>query len=109
MTHRNELSVPTVVHLHGGVIPPEVDGYPVDYLTPATGPADPALAAHARHGVAGIAAGSRDYTYADDQAAATLWYHDHRHGVHRPAGVQGLAGFYIVRDDVEDTLPLPAR
>jgi spore coat protein A len=26
--HRNELLVPVVVHLHGGVTPPEHDGYP---------------------------------------------------------------------------------
>jgi len=104
VTHRNELSVPTVVHLHGGVVPPEMDGYPVDYLAPA---ADPALAAHARHGVAGMAVGSRDYTYANDQAAATLWYHDHRMEFTGPQVYMGLAGFYLVRDDVEDTLPLP--
>jgi spore coat protein A len=104
MTHRNELTVPTVAHLHGGVIPPEEDGYPVDFLTPA---ADPALAEHARHGVAGIAIGSRDYVYANDQAAATLWYHDHRMEFTGPQLYMGLAGFYLIRDDVEDALPLP--
>jgi spore coat protein A, manganese oxidase len=107
MTQHNELSVPTVVHLHGGVLPPEADGYPVDYLTPAGGPADPALAVHARHGVAGIAAGSRDYVYPNDQSAATLWYHDHRMDFTGPQQYMGLAGFYLIRDDVEDTLPLP--
>ncbi|HEX6358194.1 multicopper oxidase family protein [Actinophytocola sp.] len=107
MTHHNELTVPTVVHLHGGVIPPEEDGYPVDFLTPATGPVDPALARHAQHGVAGIATGSRLYTYANDQAAATLWYHDHRMEFTGPQQYMGLAGFYLIRDDVEDTLPLP--
>ena len=28
--HRNELPVPTVVHLHGGHTPPEHDGWPTD-------------------------------------------------------------------------------
>ena len=33
--HRNELPVPTVVHLHGGHTPPEHDGWPMDLLLPA--------------------------------------------------------------------------
>lgn len=104
VTHRNELSVPTVVHLHGGVIPPEMDGYPVDYLAPT---ADPTLAQHARHGVAGLAVGSRDYIYANDQAAAMLWYHDHRMEFTGPQQYMGLAGFYLIRNDVEDSCLLP--
>ena len=107
VTHHNELTVPTVAHLHGGVLPPEADGYPVDYLTPAGGPADPTLAAHAHHGVAGIATGSRDYVYPNDQPAATLWYHDHRMDFTGPQQYMGLAGFYLVRDEIEDALPLP--
>jgi spore coat protein A len=107
MTHRNELTVPTVVHLHGGVVPPQDDGFPVDYLQPADAPADPALAVHARHGVAGLATGSRDYTYPNDQPAATLWYHDHRMGFTGPSVYRGLAGFYLIGDEVEDALPLP--
>jgi hypothetical protein len=39
---------------------------------------------------------------------ATLWYHDHRMGLHRTAGVAGLAGFALLRDAGEDSLPLPA-
>src|SRR5918992_2882319 len=35
--HRNELPVPTVVHLHGGVTPPEHDGYATDVVTSAGG------------------------------------------------------------------------
>ena len=37
VSHRNELSVPTVVHLHGGVTPPEHDGYPTDVVMPVGG------------------------------------------------------------------------
>jgi spore coat protein A len=107
MTHRNELAVPTVAHLHGGVVPPRDDGYPVDYLMPVTAPADPKLTAHARHGVAGIATGSREHTYPNDQPAATLWYHDHRMGFTGPSVYRGLAGFYLIGDDTEDALPLP--
>src|SRR5918997_2146822 len=35
--HRNELPVPTVVHLHGGVTPPQHDGYPTDVVMPVGG------------------------------------------------------------------------
>jgi spore coat protein A len=42
-----------------------------------------------------------------DQPAATLWYHDHRIDFTGPQVYKGLAGFHIVRDEVEDDLPLP--
>ena len=35
VTHRNELAVPTVVHLHGGHTPAESDGYPTDLVAAA--------------------------------------------------------------------------
>jgi spore coat protein A, manganese oxidase len=105
--HTNNLPAPTVVHLHGGIVPADADGYPVDVLLPAGAPPDAVLAEHAKHGVAGIATGSRDYRYPNDQPAATLWYHDHRMGFTGPQVYRGLAGFYLLRDDAEDNLPLP--
>lgn len=107
VNHRNELSVPTVVHLHGGVVPPRDDGYPVDYVQPPGVPADAMQAADSRYGVAGIATGSREYVYPNEQPAATLWYHDHRMGFTGPSVYRGLAGFYLIRDEVDDALPLP--
>jgi FtsP/CotA-like multicopper oxidase with cupredoxin domain len=41
------------------------------------------------------------------QRAATLWCHDHRMDFTGPAVYRGLAGFHLVRDDLEDALPLP--
>jgi len=99
--HRNELPVPTVVHLHGGVVPPEHDGFPTDLLLPAGTHAAPG-----HHG-GRIAHGVRAYRYPNDQPAATLWYHDHRMDFTGPQVYRGLAGLYLVRDDVEDGLPLP--
>ena len=32
--HVNRLGTPTVVHLHGGVTPPESDGFPMDHIMP---------------------------------------------------------------------------
>ncbi|GAA3659134.1 multicopper oxidase family protein [Nonomuraea antimicrobica] len=84
--HRNELPEPVVVHLHGGRTPAEHDGYPTDLIDPG---------------------GSFDYVYPLDQAAATLWYHDHRMQFTGPQVYKGLAGFHLVQDAQEDALPLP--
>ena len=102
--HRNELPVPTVVHLHGGHTPHEHDGWPLDLVLPVGDGKDWTP----RHGGLGdVARGERDYRYPMEQRAATLWYHDHRMDFTGPAVYRGLAGFHLVRDDVEDALPLP--
>lgn len=102
--HRNELPIPTVVHLHGGHTPAEHDGWPLDLVLPTTGTQN--LSHHAGR-VGNATVGSREYRYPMDQPAATLWYHDHRMDFTGPAVYRGLAGFHIVRDEVEDALPLP--
>ncbi|HEY4453739.1 MAG TPA: multicopper oxidase domain-containing protein [Pseudonocardiaceae bacterium] len=106
----NTLPVPTVNHLHGGHVPSLSDGFPTDLVYPVgmpqmtmTGsmpgmPADP----HAT-----ISVGYRDYDYPMTQRAATLWYHDHRMGFTAPDNWHGLAGFHLIRDDEEQSLPLP--
>ena len=102
--HRNELPVPTVVHLHGGKTPPADDGYPVDLLLPVGG----WTAEHSGHPVSGqLSRGERDYVYPFDQPAATLWYHDHRMDFTGPQVYRGLAGFLLIHDDQEDAWPLP--
>lgn len=99
----NALPVPIVNHLHGGHTAPESDGYPTDLVLPSGGFAQP----HLHDRAARITQGSREYTYVNDQRAATLWYHDHRMDFTAPQVWRGLAGFYIIRDDEEDRLPLP--
>ncbi|MDF2711335.1 multicopper oxidase family protein [Nonomuraea muscovyensis] len=83
----NGLTVPTVTHLHGGHTPPESDGYPTDLVQPGA---------------------RRDYVFPLEQRAATLWYHDHRMDYTGPQVWRGLAGFFLVGDDEEAALPLPA-
>ena len=100
VTHRNELPVPTAVHLHGGHTPAEHDGYPTDLVLP------PDWHDHAGH-AGNVASGQRDYVYPCRQRAATLWYHDHRMDFTGPQVYRGLAGFHLVHDDEEDALPLP--
>ncbi|WP_239137211.1 multicopper oxidase family protein [Sphaerisporangium rufum] len=107
---RNELPVPTSTHLHGGVVPPESDGYPTDLVAPA-GHRPPA-APGGHHGADGTAVtwhdGAKDYVYPVRQRAATLWYHDHRMDFTGPQVWRGLAGFALIGDVEEDELPLPA-
>ncbi|MFC9688256.1 multicopper oxidase family protein [Kribbella sp. NPDC056951] len=114
VTHRNELPVPTVVHLHGGRSTPESDGYPTDLVVPENWGA-----MHHGGGHGGEHSGmqdpravvttlTRDYTFPTDQRAALLWYHDHRMDFTAPAIWRGLAGLHIVRDDLEDSLDLPS-
>ncbi|MBO0810549.1 MAG: multicopper oxidase family protein [Microlunatus sp.] len=101
--HRNELTVPTVVHLHGGRTPHQDDGYPTDLVLPTGGWHGKDFDPHAGK----ISAGRKRYAYPVDQPAATLWYHDHRMDFTGPDVYNGLAGFHIVRDDQEERLPLP--
>ncbi|MQM26268.1 multicopper oxidase domain-containing protein [Glycomyces sp. NEAU-7082] len=104
--HRNELPVPTVVHLHGGRTPAASDGYPTDLVLPD------GWNGHGGHSMAddraAVANLQREYGFPLDQRAAMLWYHDHRMDFTAPAIWRGLAGIHFVRDDVEDALGLPA-
>ncbi|MFI9330111.1 multicopper oxidase family protein [Kitasatospora sp. NPDC052868] len=127
VTHRNELPVPTVVHLHGGRTPADSDGYPTDLLLPEGWPsaAHGSGAGHdgarvhggtaAMDGMSGMsdpraveARLTRDYTFPLDQRPTLLWYHDHRMDFTAPAIWRGLAGLHIVRDDAEEALGLPS-
>ncbi|MFJ9584161.1 multicopper oxidase family protein [Streptomyces acidicola] len=112
LTVRNELPVPTSTHLHGGITPPGSDGYPTDIVVPK-GWRQPS--GHSGHGGAPMSADvwqvsdlTKEYDYPMDQQAATLWYHDHRMDFSAPQVWRGLAGFFLVRDDEEERLPLPA-
>ncbi|WP_149360660.1 multicopper oxidase family protein [Lolliginicoccus suaedae] len=103
---RNELDIATVMHLHGGRMPPEQDGYPTDLLLPASGRTPKSI----ESGLAmpgHTTVGERDYIYPMDQRAATLWYHDHAMDFTGPNVYAGLAGACIISDDEERAHPLP--
>jgi spore coat protein A, manganese oxidase len=86
VTITNHLGVPTTTHLHGGITPPEFDGHPLDLVQPGA---------------------SFTHVYPGDNSAATLWYHDHAiHATGRNVWM-GLAGFFLVRDEIELGLGLP--
>jgi len=107
----NELPVPTSMHLHGGVTSPQFDGYPTHLIVPEGHAAhfDPTAGSHIAHNPAAwkMATGSFVHEYPLDQPAATLWYHDHRMDFTGPQIYRGLAGMFIVRDDIDNALPLP--
>ena len=84
--HVNKLSVPTVVHLHGGRTPADSDGFPTDVVMPGS---------------------SKTYVYPNEHAAATLWYHAHALDHTGRNLFMGLAGLYIVEDKQKQSLPLP--
>ncbi|HJR46015.1 MAG TPA: multicopper oxidase family protein, partial [Actinomycetota bacterium] len=83
----NRLDVPTTTHLHGGRVRPVSDGQPLNLVHPGE---------------------HFDYVYPNDQDAATLWYHDHTHHHTSRNNYMGLSGLYIIEDDAEDELNLPA-
>ena len=77
----------TVVHLHGGHVSEENDGYPEHTYLPGF---------------------SDRYEYPNQQQAGSLWYHDHALGITRLNVYMGLAGLYNLRDDVGNALNLPS-
>jgi blue copper oxidase len=83
----NQLPEPSIVHWHGLLVPAHADGHPRFAVEPG---------------------GGLEYEFPIVQRAGTFWYHPHPH--HHTAGQiqRGLAGFFIVTDDEEDSLHLPA-
>jgi spore coat protein A, manganese oxidase len=76
----------TSVHLHGSASLPQFDGYANDITRPGQ---------------------YKDYQFPNLQESRNLWYHDH--AAHKTARnvYSGLAGFYCIHDELEDSLPLP--
>ncbi|MDX2969207.1 multicopper oxidase family protein [Kribbella solani] len=115
VAHRNELPVPTVVHLHGGRTPASSDGYPTDLVFPEGW--DDMAGMHEMEGMGGTSMSdpravtselTREYTFPHDQRPTMLWYHDHRMDFTAPAIWRGLAGMHFIRDAEEDALGLPS-
>ncbi|WP_105617693.1 multicopper oxidase family protein [Vallitalea okinawensis] len=86
--------VRTVIHLHGGVVRPESDGYPEAWFTNGYEEVGPYFS-------------RKIYDYPNIQRGATLWYHSHAMGITRLNVYAGLAGVYIIRDPREAFLNLP--
>jgi FtsP/CotA-like multicopper oxidase with cupredoxin domain len=114
--------VPIVTHVHGAHTTDESDGYAEAWYLPAATDIPSGYATvgtwyeafrrqfRARKGVAWTP-GSATFEYPNDQAAATLWYHDHTLGMTRNNVYAGPAGFFLLRggplDEVIGRLPGP--
>jgi FtsP/CotA-like multicopper oxidase with cupredoxin domain len=83
----NTLAFESNVHLHGGYVPAGSDGHPMDVIPPGD---------------------SFEYRYPNHQDAASLWYHDHAHGRTAHTLYYGLLAMYVLEDERERELDLPA-
>jgi len=80
------------VHLHGGEVPPQLDGGPDAWFT------SDGLRGHAYYSASGNVANSAIYKYPNTQEAAPIWFHDHVLGITRLNVFAGLAGAYLITD-----------
>lgn len=80
---QNNLAEATTVHWHGFKIPAIQDGGP-----------DTPIAAGAPH----------TYSFQLNQAAAPLWFHPHADGTTATQVYNGLAGAFVVTDEISDSL-----
>jgi spore coat protein A len=84
--HLDGSPVRTTVHLHGGRTPAVYDGHPDALIEPGD---------------------SFEHIYPNLQDATTLWYHDHQAHYTADNVYNGLLGFYLITDEVEESLNLP--
>lgn len=83
---RNDLGEATTVHWHGMHLPAAMDGGPHQMVEPGA---------------------TWTPRWEIDQPAATLWYHPHPHGETERHVRNGLAGMFLLDDEIEAALPLP--
>jgi FtsP/CotA-like multicopper oxidase with cupredoxin domain len=84
----NQLGEDTTIHWHGFEVPGREDG----------GPTDP------------VPTGSRrTYHFTLDQPAASLWFHPHPHGATGEQVYRGLAGVFILSDEISRMLQVQKR
>ncbi len=85
--------VPAVVHLHGGEVPPKIDGGPDAWFT-----SDGLHHGHGYYSEPGATGNQAIYNYPNTQEASPIWFHDHTLGATRLNVYAGLAGAYVIND-----------
>lgn len=85
--------IPAVVHIHGGDVPPELDGGPDAWFT-----SDGLNKGHKYYSFPGAPANGALYKYPNRQEAAPVWFHDHTLGATRLNVIMGMAGAYYIYD-----------
>jgi len=101
--------VPIITHVHGSHVASHSDGLPEAWYLPA---ASNIPAGYIDQGVDYKTQGTPPpggaiFQYTNDQRAATLWYHDHSLGLTRANVYAGMAGFWMLHDEVEAAMNLP--
>jgi FtsP/CotA-like multicopper oxidase with cupredoxin domain len=95
--------IPGCVHLHGGEVPPVLDGGPDAWVT-----SNGTYKGHAFYSKDGAAATNYHiYRYPNKQEGAPIWFHDHTLGATRLNVYAGLAGGYLINDPPNDPTNLP--
>ncbi|WP_428912366.1 multicopper oxidase family protein [Niallia sp. Krafla_26] len=94
-TANDSPEVRTVTHVHGANVFWESDGHPESWYTQDYKYVGPKFR-------------RKVHEYTNHQPAATLWYHDHAMALTRLNVYAGLVGFYLLRDNLEKRLQLPA-
>jgi len=84
---RNQLAEPSIVHWHGLDVPESADGHPRLAVAPG---------------------GEYIYDFDVVNRAGASWYHPHPHMRTAAQAYHGLAGLFLVSDDEEEALKLPA-
>ncbi len=89
-------------HLHGGVVPPVLDGGPDSWFT-----SDGLAHGNAFYTKDGSKSNYCIYRYPNQQEGALIWFHDHTLGATRLNVYAGLAGAYLLTDPANDPTNLP--
>jgi FtsP/CotA-like multicopper oxidase with cupredoxin domain len=84
---QNRIDRESIIHWHGLIVPPDMDGHPKDAVEPGQ---------------------NYKYHFNVNQRAGTYWYHPHPDQLTGPQVYRGLGGFFIVEDDEEQALNLPS-
>lgn len=85
--YQNRIDQESIIHWHGLVVPPDMDGHPKDAVQPGQ---------------------TYNYRFDIDQKAGTYWYHPHPDKLTGPQVYRGLGGFLLVEDEEEQALNLPS-
>ena len=103
--HRGFGSPEISTHLHNAHTPSESDGFPGDYYSrDKYGPTLTRAGRYKDHHYPNKLSNTAEFPDTDgDPGAAlgTLWYHDHRMEFTSPNVYRGLAGFYLIFDELD--------
>jgi FtsP/CotA-like multicopper oxidase with cupredoxin domain len=85
--YQNRIDQESIIHWHGLIVPPDMDGHPKDAVQPGQ---------------------TYNYRFDIDQRAGTYWYHPHPDKLTGPQVYRGLGGLFIIEDEEEQALNLPS-